>query len=189
MSQRESGYERKAFDLYETPAWVTHALCRTIDDELKDIQVWEPAAGSGKMADVIAEYSDGVFCTDLCEGPGLDGVADFLSLTGAPDKTRTRAVITNPPYNQAQEFCRLALQLMEPAQGLVAMLLRVDFDSAKSRRNLFCENPAWRKKIVLVDRIRWFEGDSSPSFNHAWYLWDWTHEGPATIAYAGKVAA
>jgi hypothetical protein len=26
MSQRDSGYERKERDLYETPAWVTEAL-------------------------------------------------------------------------------------------------------------------------------------------------------------------
>ena len=26
MSQRESGYERKERDLYETPVWVTEAL-------------------------------------------------------------------------------------------------------------------------------------------------------------------
>jgi hypothetical protein len=39
---------------------------------------------------------------------------------------------------------------------------------------------------VLTSRIQWFEGPSQPSENHAWYLWDWKHKGPATIVYEGK---
>ena len=48
MSQRGSGYERKALDLYDTPAWVTAALL----PHLPGVRaVWEPAAGSGKMVE------------------------------------------------------------------------------------------------------------------------------------------
>ena len=99
------------------------------------------------------------------------------------------AIITSPPYAKAQEFIERGVDLMKAGKGVVAMLLRVDFDSAKSRRHLFADNPAWSKKIVLNDRIRWFEGESSPSFNHAWYLWNWKHEGPPAIAYASKDVA
>jgi hypothetical protein len=93
------------------------------------------------------------------------------------------AIITNPPYELATQFCEHALRLMQAARGVVAMLLRVDFDSAKGRAHLFRDNPAWSKKLVLTKRIVWFEGGKSPSFNHCWMIWDWRHSGPATIGY------
>ena len=88
----------------------------------------------------------------------------------------------------ATEFCEHALRLMEPVQGLVAMLLRTDFDHAKSRSHLFRDCPAFAQKLVLTKRIVWFADDNgkpkgSPSFNHCWMIWDWNHCGPPTIAY------
>jgi hypothetical protein len=47
MSQRESGYERKALDQYETPSWVTLALVPHLP-EINGV-IWEPACGGGKM--------------------------------------------------------------------------------------------------------------------------------------------
>jgi hypothetical protein len=38
--------------------------------------------------------------------------------------------------------------------------------------------------VVLTKRIKWFEGSKGqPSFNHAWFIWDWKHEGAPTLAY------
>jgi hypothetical protein len=42
MSQRESGYQRKRLDQYETPAWVTLALIRHLP--VFTGKVWEPGA-------------------------------------------------------------------------------------------------------------------------------------------------
>jgi hypothetical protein len=65
------------------------------------------------------------------------------------------------------------------------MLLRTDFDHAASRRHLFSECPAFATKVVLTKRIVWFDGPkAAPSFNHAWYIWDWKHRGSPTLAYA-----
>jgi hypothetical protein len=65
---------------------------------------------------------------------------------------------------------------------------RTDFDHAKSRRHLFADCPAFAKKLVLTKRIVWFVEDdgkpkAAPSFNHAWFIWSWKHDGPPTIAY------
>ena len=120
MSQRDTGYERKERDLYETPAWVTEALlphlpeCRTI---------WEPAAGSGKMSRVLKGFAGTVISSDIAEGQ------DFLAADGFDGD----AIITNPPYELAPEFIERALSLTA-SDGLVAMLLRTDFDHAKSRQ-------------------------------------------------------
>src|SRR5262249_50437298 len=59
----------------------------------------------------------------------------------------------------------------------VAMLLRNDFDSVLTRQHLFRFNPYFSTKIVLLNRIKWFDGPSSPSDNHSWFIWDHTHAG------------
>jgi hypothetical protein len=48
------------------------------------------------------------------------------------------------------------------------MLLRVDFDSGKTRTPPFRDCPAFAEKVVLLDRIMWFPGTVGPSMNHAW---------------------
>jgi len=48
MSQRDSGYERKPLDQYETPPWVTRLIFMG--------KVREPACGSGKMASALRSH-------------------------------------------------------------------------------------------------------------------------------------
>lgn len=174
MSQRDSGYERRERDLYETPSWVTEALLPHLP---RLGVIWEPAAATGKMARVLRGRADEVISSDIDRGD------DFLALTPPGD---VDAIITNPPYELATEFIDHALKLMTEVRGLVAMLLRTDFDHAKTRARLFADCAAFSKKIVLTKRIRWFEESAgSPSFNHAWFIWDHRHQGAPTLAYAG----
>jgi hypothetical protein len=99
---------------------------------------------------------------------------------------RIDAVCTNPPYGiqgrLAGQFIAHALELVP----VVAMLLRVDFDSGKTRVGLFRDCKSFARKIVLLDRIVWF-GEGAPSDNHAWYIWDaQRYRGPPTFEYASK---
>jgi hypothetical protein len=181
VSQRDSGYERKERDLYETPEWVTQALLPHLRGDV--VSIWEPAAGTGKMSRVLAVDHD-VYSSDINIDVGfLDGVqadVDFLNRTIPREFD---AIITNPPYESAEEFIRRSIGLMLPGKGLVAMLLRTDYDHARTRQDLFVL-PPFAKKVVLTKRIRWFEDSKgSPSFNHAWFIWDWKHSGPPTLAY------
>jgi hypothetical protein len=174
MSQRDSGYERKERDLYETPPWVTDALAKHIDVHG---HIWEPAAGSGKMVGALSKHGFEVCASDISTG------ADFLTQRDLPDDS-VLAIVTNPPYVHATEFIEQALWHMRPVRGLVAMLLRTDFDHAKTRQHFFSGCGAFSKKVVLTKRIQWFEDSTgSPSFNHAWFIWDWKHVGPPTLAY------
>lgn len=179
MSQRGSGYERKPLDFYVTPTWVTEALLGTVVS--RPGTIWEPACGDGQMARVLKEHFV-ILATDIQVG-GID----FLAAKELPNAS-IRGIITNPPYDLAEKFCAHALALTKPVRGFVAMLLRCDFDHAKSRAYLFRDCVAWSKKLVLTRRIVWFVEDdgkpkASPSFNHAWYVWDHSHCGPPTIDY------
>jgi len=176
VSQRASGYERHERDVYETPAWVTAAL--VAEGFREPYAVWEPACGSGKIVRVLDMLGLGqvpVIGTDIETGN------DFLTTPAI----WCDCIITNPPYDLATEFIERALAVANIRHGQVMMLLRTDFDHAKSRRHLFADCPAFAKKLVLTRRIRWFEDErkASPSFNHAWFIWDWEHVGPPTLAY------
>ena len=170
MSQCDSGYAGIPRNEYSTPRWVTQALL----PQIRDIHlVWDPASGSGQMARALKAAGLQVLATDIATGQ------DFLLAKAEP----VQAIITNPPYARAQEFIEHALELTKP-DGIVAMLLRTDFDHAKTRQHLFGECDQFAKKVVLTKRIKWFEDSTgSPSFNHAWYVWDWKHRGPPTLAY------
>jgi len=173
MSQRDSGYKRKELDSYETPEWVTEALIPHLRHGIT--QVWEPACGSGKMVKPLS-HAFSVWRTDIVDCKKHNFLT--MKLWRPFD-----AIITNPPYALAQEFIERSINLMAP-QGLVAMLLRTDFDHAKCRKHLFGDCRQFSKKLVLTKRIQWFEHSTAqPSFNHAWFIWDHRHHGPPTIAY------
>lgn len=170
MSQRDSGYERKERDLYETPEWVTLALQPWLNEDTR--HVWEPARGSGKMVRALEKIGLAVHGTDIDTGN------DFFGLWA---EEGTDAIITNPPYALAAKFIEHAL---DQQVATVAMLLRTDFDHAKSRQYLF-QDKRFARKVVLTKRIKWFEDSKGqPSFNHAWFIWEYDNQGAPTLAYA-----
>jgi hypothetical protein len=169
VSQRDSGYARIERDAYQTPEWVTAALVPHIP---RKVHIHECAAGSGKMALELCRHGLSVSSADIADG------INFLTTRALWD-----AVVTNPPYELAERFIVHALCLTDDCKGFVAMLLRTDYDHAATRKYLF-NSPPFAKKLVLTKRIRWIEGSTGqPSFNHAWFIWDWLHTGPAVLAY------
>ncbi len=175
MTVVASNYARKENDLYQTEPWATEALLRHFPMRPGKDLVWEPAAGNHLMADVLKEHGLDVFTSDKVtyDRPHL---SEFDFLTGHERMPHAvggwDAIITNPPYGKgnrdAVRFCELAL---ERCAGLVAMLLTAKFDFGKTRSHLFRDNPRFRAKIALVDRIQWFPGDTSGTEDHAWYVW------------------
>ncbi len=189
MSQRSSGYERKERDAYQTPAWVTRALIERVTPGIfrKGAFVWEPAAGKGQMVAELEAAGFLVYASDIEPEAEQCSRCDFLRerITLKPD-----VICTNPPYVDAVPFVERALEITRETNGAVAMLLNVDWDSGKTRRHLFRDCPAFARKIVLIDRVVWFEPPpgskkSSPSDNHAWFVWDWLNRGrPPTLDWA-----
>lgn len=176
MAQRHSGYKPAPGDLYCTPEWVTEALLSV--EEFPE-PFWEPAMGSGHMIDVLAAHR--------IEGTGSDISRGMNFLTSRLWVT-PRSIITNPPYSNglAEKFVRGALNLTEPVKGKVAMLLPLAWDSAKGRRDIFADHPAFKVKYTLTERIRWAnleQKKNGPSQNHAWFIWDWNHSVPPLAGY------
>lgn len=204
MSKKDSGYERRERDLYETPETPTRALLPHIPAGVG--RVWEPACATGKIVRVLQSAGYEVFGSDISKDwnffqCGVNVIGDS-----------TQLILTNPPYSHAQQFIEHALSL--PVR-VVIMLLPIEFDSAKTRKHLFKDNPHFAKKLVLLDRIKWFDfpqfcktcngtgqntffeppmkcepckgkgfTKSGPSENHAWFIWDKQHSGPHLVDYA-----
>jgi hypothetical protein len=185
MTVVASNFARSPNDLYETEPWATHALLRRFPS-VRGRKIWEPAAGSHKIADVLRSEGADVTTSDIKEYSKKHAfIHDFFNspsyLIDAPD------IITNPPYGphnrDAAKFARLAL---ERTSGWVALLLTAKFDFGKTRRDLFADNPRFAFKIALVDRIQWFPGNIGTE-DHAWYVWGPLFQPqPPRLFYEGK---
>jgi hypothetical protein len=176
MSQRNSGYVRQPNEEYTTPAWVVRVLLPYLPRR-NCAHILDPAGPGTAIADaLIAAGYDAIVSSD-----------DFLATQTAPVGVNT--IICNPPFGTGGKLaCRFIEHALELVP-LVAMLLRIDFDSGKTRTHLFRDHEYFTGKIVLLDRIVWFEreGAPGPSENHSWFIWDKRRRGdPPTIRYASK---
>jgi hypothetical protein len=165
MSRVDSNYARKPQDAYQTPDWVLQCV---FDHVPWARRVWEPACGEGNLVRVLADNGFNVYATDIKDGE------DFFSFR---DNRDCEGIVTNPPYEDSAVFIQHAIDLMQPVNGFVMMLLPIDYACAKTRRQLFADSNVFAKKIELTKRIVWFEREdekkAAPSENHAWFLWNW----------------
>jgi hypothetical protein len=114
----------------------------------------------------------------------VEATFDFLETSGP-----CTDIVTNPPFRLSVEFVRHALERVDG--GKVAMLLPMEWDAAKTRRDLFEDQP-FKAKYTLVQRIRWTnlpQRKNGPSKNHAWFVWDWQYEGKPFLGYLPKIDA
>jgi hypothetical protein len=97
-------------------------------------------------------------------------------------------VVTNPPFNRAEEFIRHALTLTAPYNGKVCLLLPFAYDTAKGRVDLFQDAP-FKLKLTMTRRTpadplgEHPRQKAGPSSNHAWFCWDHAYSGPPTMAW------
>ena len=164
-------------DFYPTPGWATRALFEHVFQNDKDYwkkrAVWEPAAGKGHMVRVLSEYFGTVYATDIGyyggEGDG-DSTCDFLS-----DKDYNVMcdwIITNPPFNKAEEFAIAALERC----GRVALLCRLQFLETIGRYNNLWSHAPPSYVAVFSERIGMKKNEVSRRVSsapaHAWFIWD-----------------
>ena len=173
-----SGYPREPQDTYNTPIWCVERLLKHV---ILPRRIWEPACGAGNITKALRDAGKIVFETDISKGK------DFLKWVEMP--VDYDCILTNPPYKLAMEFIEKALELTRPTSGKVAMLLRNEYDCAKSRKHLFSGGELFPfvRKVVLTKRPRWIpDSTGAPRHNYAWFCWNWLSnpEDPPTISYA-----
>lgn len=163
-------------DFYPTPSWATFAL---IDNEKFTGDIWECACGDGAMSQVLEMTGQEVRSTDLYErGYGESGIDFRTSGEKSPN------IVTNPPFNSAEEFVHSGLR---SAKHKFALLLRLAFlEGAGRQHSIFLQKPPGRV-WVFSERITFYpknvEKKGSGTTAYAWFVWDQTHSGPTELKW------
>jgi hypothetical protein len=179
MGKHETGYARVERDLYPTPHWVVDTLAEYVD--LTGLTVWEPACGDGRMVEALRlQGCARVHASDIVDHGGRqDEALDFLSDQEPKHESPPDLICTDPPFGQggrlATAFIEVGMRRL-PVGAMLALLLPCDFDSAKTRARYFGDCRYFVAKIVLRERIVWFQRSDgireAPKENSAWFLWE-----------------
>ena len=171
MAQRT---ERKdSLDDFPTPPWATRALIEHVilEGRVAGQICWEPAANRCFMALALNDYFRYVIESDV-KDYGNNNVADFLDPSVGSDIIDVGWVITNPPFNKAQQFIEKSLTI---AKDGVAMLVRTSFLEGIMRyQTLFMPRPP---DIVaqFAERVPMVKGRCDPkastATSYAWLVW------------------
>lgn len=152
-------------DYFPTPRWATFAL---IDNEKFNGDIWECACGDGAMSQVLEETGQTIINSDLFDrGYGETG-QDFLNA-----ERNVENIITNPPYNCAEGFTAVGVEL---ASNKFALLLRLAFLEGANRANTIFSHTPPSRVWVFSERITFYpagaERKGSGTTAYAWFVWD-----------------
>jgi hypothetical protein len=165
----------RKLDWFATPPWATRAgaeLIRGLDPSSREI--WEPAAGDGIMANVLAETFEVIHKSDIYQQRSDIEAWDFTR--PVPPPFPADWIVTNPPFNYGKHF---TLRALEIADRGVAMLCRLNWLESADRYDLF-ENSTWPLSYVFPfsERVPMqlgpWDPDCSTATAYAWFIWDKT---------------
>ncbi len=186
---KNSARPRNRLDRFWTNPWMTQELVKHVGEHIEG-PIWECAAGRGDMSLALKEklgvevYSTDLDMSEFDYSIGNGHEKSFLDEDHVPpfgynEGYACKSIITNPPYGRmTDKFIRKGLEFMEP-DGIqfMAMLLRAEHKSGKSRADLYGECPHYMGELVLTTRPRWDYGDpdapenAAPRHNFSWFLW------------------
>ncbi|MGY6246671.1 hypothetical protein ACXIUS_03850 [Bosea thiooxidans] len=162
-----------SLDFFPTPPWATRAFVQhvalpVLGARICDV-VQDPACGEGHMAEPLAEIFVNLEAFDI-HPYGYGAVRDFMD----PDvdiEAPAAWYFTNPPFNAAVEFARVALSL---ARRGVALLVRTQWLHTIERYELFREFApfviAYYVERVPMHRGRW-EPEGETATDYCWVCW------------------
>jgi len=176
MTSALSEDKRRALDDYPTPDWAIDAILPWVP---LTGAILEPACGSGAiLSRIVARGISPLTMAGIEIDPARafeahrtgarianhDALEDGHNLFASSD-----LIITNPPFRQAEAFCRRSLTLVRPG-GCVAMLLRLAFLESAQRYEFHREFPV--TALHVFSSRPSFTGDGkSDSAAYAWFVW------------------
>ena len=159
---------------FPTPPWATRTfLHHVLPEDLSDKTVWEPAANRGYMTKVLQERFGTVISSDLHDyGVGYP-VIDFLDgPTPAEYGQEVHWIITNPPFNLAEDFVHRAMSIA--TEGL-AMFVRASWIEGKGRYEKLFKDKGPELFCPYVERVPIVQGRVDPKATsqmpYAWFVW------------------
>lgn len=181
--------ERVENDFYATPRNAIEAILEKV--ELQG-SILEPAAGQGHITAVLKEKYpfNEIVSTDLIQreekfGIPIEGGIDFLT---HDFKRKFDNIITNPPFNKAQEFIEKALQL---ANDKVIMFARIQLLEGNKRKEMF-DNAPLKYVYVFSKRVKPLRNGEElnekgkpwqSTMCFAWFVFEQEYEGEPIIRW------
>lgn len=163
---------------WPTPPWATRALFAYVMPLLRVGRldsVWEPAAGEGHMAKVLADHFQRVIVSDVFS---YDYVLDhgdhydFLDTEAPWFPAAADWVITNPPFSVGDE---MTLRALHWARVGVAMFHRLQWwEGGERHDSLFAKHPP-TLMAIFAGRVNIVPGRLDPNGSsaraYAWTVW------------------
>lgn len=181
--------ERVDNDFYATPRNAIEAILKEVK---LDGSILEPAAGQGHISKVLREYYpySEIVSTDLVQreerfGISIQGDVDFLTYDF---NRKFDNIITNPPFNLAQEFIERALEL---SNDKVIMFAKIQLLEGNKRREMF-DNTPLKYVYVFTKRVNPLRNGEeldekgkpwSSTMCFAWFVWEHDYEGEPIIRW------
>lgn len=173
-----SDRERANLDYYATPPSMAEELL-ILEPELNNI--WEPACGEGHLAKIFEQKKLLKKASDITDR-GYGETLDFLSY----NESYNGNIVTNPPYNKAQEFVEHALDIINNGNK-VCMFLKLTFLEGKKRKKLF-ERRCLKRVYVSTSRVNCacngdFNNNTSSAVAYAWFVFEKGYVGDPIIKW------
>jgi len=166
-------------DFYETPQWCVQELLKR---ESFSWSILEPCSWWWVISRELEEHWYGVTSFDIREDEWVywQGWVDFLSIED--DSILFDNVVTNPPYNNAQNFIEKSLSV---TSSKVAMFLKLQFLESVWRYEFFKNTPL-KKIYVFCKRPTLYQANQPEPKNkwtiaYAWYIREHWYEWSPTI--------
>lgn len=140
-------------DKYETPTWVVESFLDLVPIR-KDWTYLEPCRASGRF---YGEMPLGSAWGEISEG------VDYLKT----EYSRVDCILTNPPYNLAQQFVEKA----HKDADVVITLLRIGFLESM-RRFDFWENYPVDHLVTISKRPSFTDDGKTDGAAYAFFIWD-----------------
>lgn len=149
-----SNKDREDLDFYQTPSFATKSL---LDLRLVEAHnIWEPMTGNGAIAEVLKQNNYlNVTTSDIVQRDyKLDFTQDVFNMKEFPasmSEKGGRGIITNPPYNVADDFILHALSTLKA--DYLAVFLPVRYLEGSKRYLEIYQHYKPRDVIVFARRL------------------------------------
>lgn len=181
--------ERVDNDFYATPR---NAVVAILNEIKLNGSILEPAAGQGHISKILKEYYpyNEIVSTDLVQredkfGVKIEGGIDFLTYKF---NKKFDNIITNPPFNLAQEFIERSLKL---SNDKVIMFAKIQLLEGGKRREMFDNTPlkyvyVFTKRVNPLRNGEELDENGKPwssTMCFAWFVWEHNYEGEPIIRW------
>lgn len=179
-------WDRHPRDWYVEPAWCSDVLLRGEDHGQA---IWDPAAGMGTIVKTARALGFDAFGSDVePRDPIIDRWDFFLT---DPNTLRPMTIVSNPPFNKAQEFVELALRCSRRTMLLLPSAWvqgerRVKWLRTTPLREVrfICPRPSMPPGEVVLAGEKPGNGER----DYAWFIWEEGYAGKPTVGWCVRTA-